>query len=41
MNWVKAGSSTKKMMIWFWDNYLPDQKKRTEIYASPLQASLE
>lgn len=32
---------SKKMMIWFWDNYLPDVKKRKEIYASPLQASLE
>lgn len=32
---------TRNMMIWFWDNYLPDTKSRTEIYASPLQASLE
>lgn len=32
---------TKKMMMWFWDNYLPDAKKRNEIFASPLQASLE
>lgn len=32
---------SKKMMIWFWDNYLPDVKKRKEIFASPLQASLE
>ncbi len=31
---------TKNMMIWFWDNYL-DKDKRNEIYASPLQASLE
>lgn len=29
------------MMIWFWDNYLPDLDKRKEIYASPLQATLE
>jgi acetyl esterase/lipase len=29
------------MMIWFWDNYLPDVKARKEIYASPLQAELE
>jgi acetyl esterase/lipase len=29
------------MMIWFWDNYLPDKNARKEIYASPLQASLE
>lgn len=27
-------------MKWFWDNYLPDTAKRTEKYASPLQASL-
>jgi len=32
---------TKKMMIWFWDQYLPDGDKRREIYASPLQATLE
>ena len=32
---------TRNMMIWFWDNYLPDEKARHEIYASPLQASLE
>lgn len=32
---------TKKMMIWFWDHYLPNENKRKEIYASPLQASLE
>ena len=32
---------TRNMMIWFWDNYLPDLKKRKEIFASPLQASLE
>lgn len=31
---------TKNMMKWFWDNYLPDTAKRTEKYASPLQASL-
>jgi acetyl esterase/lipase len=31
---------TRNMMIWFWDNYLPDEKKRKEIYASPLQAKL-
>jgi acetyl esterase/lipase len=29
---------TKKMMIWFWDNYLPDKETRREIYASPLRA---
>ncbi|WP_211345623.1 alpha/beta hydrolase [Paraflavitalea soli] len=32
---------TKNMMIWFWDNYLPDTQKRTDIYASPLRATLE
>jgi acetyl esterase/lipase len=32
---------TRNMMIWFWDNYLPDKKNRKEIYASPLQATLE
>lgn len=32
---------TRNMMIWFWDNYLPDKETRKEIYASPLQASLE
>uniref|UniRef100_F4C7R1 Alpha/beta hydrolase fold-3 domain protein n=1 Tax=Sphingobacterium sp. (strain 21) TaxID=743722 RepID=F4C7R1_SPHS2 len=32
---------TRNMMIWFWDNYLPEKNKRKEIYASPLQASVE
>jgi acetyl esterase/lipase len=32
---------TAKGMAWFWDCYLPDQDKRTEITASPLQASLD
>jgi acetyl esterase/lipase len=32
---------TRNMMIWFWDNYLPDKKKRAEIFASPLQASVD
>jgi acetyl esterase/lipase len=32
---------TRNMMIWFWDNYLPDKNARREIYASPLQASLD
>lgn len=32
---------TKNMMIWFWDNYLPDKNARKEIYASPLQAGLD
>lgn len=32
---------TKKMMIWFWDNYTTDLNARKEIYASPLQATPE
>ncbi|MFZ6646959.1 alpha/beta hydrolase [Undibacterium sp. TJN25] len=32
---------TRNMMKWFWDNYTTDAAKRKEIYASPLQASLE
>jgi acetyl esterase/lipase len=32
---------TRNMMIWFWDNYLPDKKVRKEIYASPLEANVE
>ena len=32
---------TRNAMKWFWDSYLPDESKRKEIYASPLQASLE
>jgi len=32
---------TRNMMIWFWDNYLPDKNARKEIYASPLQSSIE
>ena len=28
-------------MIWFWDNYTTDPAQRQEIYASPLQASLD
>ncbi|WP_130735196.1 alpha/beta hydrolase [Flavobacterium sp. J27] len=31
---------TRNMMLWFWDNYLPDVAKRKEKYASPLQASI-
>ena len=31
---------TRNMMIWFWDNYLPDAAARSNKYASPLQASL-
>lgn len=32
---------TKSVMKWFWDNYTTDPAKRKEIYASPLQATLE
>lgn len=32
---------TKPAMIWFWKNYLPDESKRKEPTASPLQASIE
>lgn len=32
---------TKNMMKWFWDHYTPDESKRKEIYAAPLQASTE
>ena len=32
---------SKNLMKWFWDNYLPDEAARKEIYASPLQASIE
>src|SRR6201991_1420956 len=32
---------TAKGMAWFWDCYLPDEARRTEITASPLQASID
>ncbi|GAA3541645.1 alpha/beta hydrolase [Kribbella ginsengisoli] len=32
---------TAKGMAWFWDCYLPDVTKRTEITASPLRAGLD
>ena len=32
---------TKNMMVWFWDNYITDQKARADKYASPLMASEE
>jgi acetyl esterase len=28
-------------MKWFWDMYLPDPDKRKEIYASPLNATID
>jgi acetyl esterase len=30
-----------KSMAWFWDAYLPDEEKRSEITASPLRATIE
>jgi acetyl esterase len=32
---------TKGMMQWFWDAYSPDLARRREIYASPLQATVQ
>jgi acetyl esterase/lipase len=32
---------TAKAMAWFWDAYLPDREKRSDITASPLRAKLE
>ncbi|WP_375738531.1 alpha/beta hydrolase [Pseudomonas boanensis] len=32
---------SKSLMQWFWDNYTTDPRQRAEIYASPLQASVE
>ncbi|MES2035924.1 MAG: alpha/beta hydrolase [Pseudomonadota bacterium] len=32
---------TKKAMAWYWDQYLPDTGRRSEHYASPLNASIE
>jgi acetyl esterase len=32
---------TAKGMAWFWECYLPDQARRSEITASPLRASIE
>ena len=32
---------TAKGMAWFWDCYLPDEAKRSEITASPLRASVD
>ena len=30
-----------KSMVWFWDAYVPEVERRSEIYASPLQATAE
>ncbi len=32
---------SKNLMQWFWDNYTTEPKQRAEIYAAPLQASVE
>lgn len=32
-------SLTKNMMVWFWNNYIPDVKDRQQIYASPVLAT--
>src|SRR3954452_17059358 len=32
---------TAKGMAWFWDCYAPDEKRRSEITASPLRADLD
>ena len=32
---------TRNGMVWFWNNYLPDNSKRKEPTASPLQASVD
>ena len=32
---------TREAMRWFWNSYLPDEGRRSEITASPLRASLE
>ena len=32
---------SRAMMMWFWDAYAPDDAQRSEIYAAPLQATLE
>jgi len=32
---------TRNVMIWFWNNYLPDAKKRGGKYVSPLRAKTE
>jgi acetyl esterase/lipase len=42
-SWKRFGAQrflTAPLMQWMWDQYIPAEK-RTEIYASPLQASIE
>ena len=38
-NFAEGPWLTAKAMDWFWDAYLPDEKRRSEVYASPLNAS--
>ncbi|MET0637134.1 MAG: alpha/beta hydrolase [Chitinophagaceae bacterium] len=43
-SWLYYGQGrylTAAAMKWMWDLYIPDAAKRLEVYASPLQASLE
>jgi acetyl esterase len=40
-NYATGRFLTKKMMQWFWDNYTTDLAARKEIYASPLQATID
>ncbi len=43
-SWMLYGQdrfNTASLMKWTWDLYIPDVAKRKEIYASPLQASIE
>jgi acetyl esterase/lipase len=32
---------SRAMMMWFWDAYAPDHARRREVYASPLQATVD
>lgn len=32
---------TRKAMAWFWDQYLPDVAKRSDIHVSPINASID
>jgi acetyl esterase len=43
-SWILYGEDrflTAPLMKWMWDLYIPDVAKRKEIYASPLQASID
>src|SRR5258708_4935649 len=39
--WADGPWLSREALRWFWDAYLPDQGRRSEVTASPLQASLE